>query len=89
MDIVLFIVFGFIVGLLARALLPGDQKMGFLWTTGLGIAGSLAGGVVSSLISGHRVLDFHSAGLVGSVIGAIVLLAIYGLITRRYRRAIA
>jgi uncharacterized membrane protein YeaQ/YmgE (transglycosylase-associated protein family) len=83
MGLLLFIVFGFVIGLLARALMPGDQKMGFLMTTVLGIAGSFIGGFLASLVTDHRVLDFHTAGFIGSIIGALVLLAIGGGLLRR------
>jgi uncharacterized membrane protein YeaQ/YmgE (transglycosylase-associated protein family) len=48
MGILMFIVFGFVIGLLARAILPGSQKMGFLMTAGLGIAGSFIGGFIAA-----------------------------------------
>lgn len=76
MGILIFILFGFIVGLIARALMPGNQRMGFLMTTGLGIAGSFLGGFVVSLVTNHRVTDFHTAGLIGSVFGAFAILFI-------------
>lgn len=83
MGIVLFIVFGLIVGLLARALVPGRQGMGWMMTAGLGIAGSFIGGFLVSLITDHRVDEFHTAGLIGSVVGAIVLLLVAGRFARR------
>lgn len=84
MGILLFIVFGFVVGLIARAIMPGDQKMGLLATTGLGVAGSFIGGFLGSLFTHNRVTDFNTAGLIGSVIGAIVLMvALGGLMNRR------
>ena len=82
MGIVLFVVFGLIVGFLARALLPGRQSMGLLMTAGLGIAGSLIGGFVVSLVTDHRIADLHTSGLIGSVIGAILLLVIVGRFSR-------
>jgi len=75
MAILVFIVFGFIVGLVARAIMPGRQKMGFLMTTIVGILGSLAGGLVGSLISGRNWTDVSPAGLLGSIIGALCVLA--------------
>lgn len=78
MGIVGFIIFGLIVGLLARALLPGRQSMGLLMTTGLGIAGSFVGGFLVSLVTDHRVTDFHTAGVIGSIVGAILLLLLAG-----------
>ena len=84
MGILLFIVFGFVVGLIARAVTPGDQKMGLLATTGLGIAGSFIGGFLGSLFTHNRVTDFNTAGLIGSVIGAVLLMfAVGGLMHRR------
>ncbi|HEY3493471.1 MAG TPA: GlsB/YeaQ/YmgE family stress response membrane protein [Polyangiaceae bacterium] len=83
MSIILFIVFGLIVGLLARALLPGRQKMGFAGTALLGMAGSFLGGLLGSLVSDHRVTDLHTAGVIGSVLGAILLLVLAGTFARR------
>lgn len=84
MGILFFILFGFIVGLLARAIMPGEQKMGLLMTTVLGVTGSFIGGFLSSLFTSHRVTDFHTAGIIGSVIGALVLLFVAGgLLNRR------
>jgi len=87
MGIILFIVFGLVVGLLARALLPGRQSMGLLATTGLGIAGSFIGGFLVSLVTHDRITDLHTAGMIGSIVGAILLL----LVASRFsgRRALA
>jgi uncharacterized membrane protein YeaQ/YmgE (transglycosylase-associated protein family) len=74
----MFLVFGFVVGLIARAVMPGNQRMGVVMTTVLGAAGSLLGGWVGSLISGYSVADVHAAGLIGSVIGALALLFLAG-----------
>ena len=72
------IITGFIIGLIARAVLPGADSMGFIATVILGILGSLAGGFIGGLISkppeGSK---FHPAGFLMSVIGAIVLLLIW------------
>jgi uncharacterized membrane protein YeaQ/YmgE (transglycosylase-associated protein family) len=78
MSIILFLVFGLVVGLLARAIMPGSQKMGFGMTALLGVAGSFVGGFLASLITHDRITDLNTAGLIGSVIGAIVVLAIAG-----------
>jgi len=74
MGILLFIAFGFIVGLLARAIMPGEQPMGMLLTTGLGIAGSLIGGFVASALSNVEPTRVHAIGFIGSLLGALVLL---------------
>jgi len=83
MAILAWIVFGLIVGLIARALLPGPQPMGLVTTTLLGVAGSLLGGIVGSLLSGYPVTGMHGAGWIGSVIGAIVVLILVGSVGRR------
>lgn len=82
MGILLFLVFGLVVGLIARALTPGRQGMGWVMTMLLGVAGSFVGGFLASLITHNRVLDFHTSGLIGSVIGAVVLLVIGGFSSR-------
>ena len=69
------IIIGFIVGLIARAVMPGVDAMGFWMTTFIGIGGSLVGGFVGALI--NRPTDgsmFHPAGLIMSVVGALVLI---------------
>jgi len=78
MSIILFLVFGLVVGFLARAIMPGTQKMGWLSTMLLGIIGSFIGGFIGALITSSRVLDFNTAGLIGSVVGALIALAIGG-----------
>ncbi len=87
MGIIAWIVFGFIIGLLARALVPGRQHLGFIMTTVLGVAGSIAGGLVASALGAGDVNHLHGAGVLGSLIGAIVLLLIATAVTRR--RAVA
>jgi uncharacterized membrane protein YeaQ/YmgE (transglycosylase-associated protein family) len=78
MGIILFLVFGLVVGFLARAIMPGTQKMGLVATMVLGVVGSFIGGFFGALITDSRVLDFNTAGLIGSVIGALVALLIAG-----------
>lgn len=75
------IVVGFIVGLLARALKPGDDKLGWIMTAVLGIAGSFVAGYVGQAMGWYQVGE--PAGWIASIIGAIVLLVIWGLFTKR------
>ena len=77
MQIILFIIFGFVVGLIARALMPGKQSMGILMTTLLGMVGSFLGGSIASLIAGVHVFTVRPAGIIGSVIGALIVLFLY------------
>jgi uncharacterized membrane protein YeaQ/YmgE (transglycosylase-associated protein family) len=88
MGIIAWIVFGFIIGLLARAIVPGRQHMGFIMTTLLGIAGSLVGGLVATAISGGAVSEMRGAGFLGSLIGAVVLLVIAGAAMGPRRRTV-
>jgi len=83
MAILMFIVFGFVVGLVARALMPGRQTMGVFGTLLLGVAGSFMGGLIASAITGRGVNDLTPAGVIGSVLGAMLLLAALGSLTRR------
>lgn len=76
MGLCSWLVFGFLAGLIARALMPGEQRMGLIKTTLLGIAGSFAGGFVGSLILGHSPRVLHPSGFVGAVLGALLLLAL-------------
>jgi uncharacterized membrane protein YeaQ/YmgE (transglycosylase-associated protein family) len=78
MSILLFLLFGFVVGLIARALVPGNQGLGIVKTTLLGAVGSFVGGLIGNVISGDGLTKVHSAGWIGSIIGAIVLLAVLG-----------
>ncbi len=89
MHIIAWLIIGFIAGLIARALVPGRQSMGIIATTILGIVGSLVGGFLGQLFTGNRAEGFTPAGLIGSIIGAIVVLLILGAIGHRGRRAIA
>ena len=81
MGIIITIVVGFIVGLIARAIMPGNQSMGLIMTIILGIVGSL----VASY--GGAGLGLYPAGSpmgwIASIIGAIVVLFIYGLVTKK------
>lgn len=84
MSLVLFLIVGLIAGYLARALVPGDDSMSFVATLALGVVGSFVGGLIASLFESDRdILDFTTTGLIGSVIGAIVVLLIYRQVRRR------
>lgn len=83
MSIILFVVFGLVVGLLARALMPGRQSMGWGMTALLGVVGSFVGGFLAALITDTRVTDFNTAGVIGSVLGALLVLLAVGRTQRR------
>jgi uncharacterized membrane protein YeaQ/YmgE (transglycosylase-associated protein family) len=84
LSILWFLLIGLVAGLLARAIVPGKDSMGLLATVLLGVAGSLAGGVLLGLITGGlRDLDFGPAGFIGSVIGAVIVLLAYNRLAAR------
>lgn len=85
MSILGFLIFGLVVGLLARLLLPGRQSMGMLTTMLLGVAGSFLGGVVGNMLAGGHWDRPVTSGWIGSVLGALVLLAV---MSRRSHRPI-
>ena len=74
--IVVLVIIGLIAGAIARLLVPGRDPIGLFGTILLGIAGSFIGGFLENLIQYHTlsVRNFHAAGIIGSVIGAIILL---------------
>ncbi|TQK17781.1 putative membrane protein YeaQ/YmgE (transglycosylase-associated protein family) [Microbacterium sp. SLBN-154] len=78
------IVIGLIAGLIARAVIPGKQSMGILLTIVLGIVGSFVGGFLGFLIFGADPMGgfLQPSGIIGSIIGAIIVLGIYVLVTR-------
>jgi uncharacterized membrane protein YeaQ/YmgE (transglycosylase-associated protein family) len=81
MAILSWIVFGLVIGIIAKLLMPGRDPGGFIITILLGIAGALVGGFVG------RAMGFYStgqsAGWLMSILGAIVLLALYRMLVRR------
>jgi uncharacterized membrane protein YeaQ/YmgE (transglycosylase-associated protein family) len=83
MAIIGWIIFGLIVGAIARFLMPGDQPMGIILTILLGIAGSFIGGYIGSLISGGGLDAAAPSSWIGAVLGALLLLFIYGMFTKR------
>lgn len=78
LSIIGTIIVGFIVGLIARAVKPGDDKMGLIMTTLLGIAGAFLARYLGVAMGWYQ--QEEAAGWIASVIGAVVLLFIYGLI---------
>ncbi len=76
-----WICFGLVVGVLAKLLMPGNDPGGFIVTVLLGIAGAMVGGFLG------RVMGFYGpgqvAGYIMSIVGAIILLALYRMMTRR------
>jgi uncharacterized membrane protein YeaQ/YmgE (transglycosylase-associated protein family) len=76
MGIIVFLIVGLIAGFIARALVPGPDPMGWLGTMILGIVGSFVGGTLAALVFGGT-LELSASGIVGSIIGAIIVLLIW------------
>ena len=81
MGILTWILFGLVVGVIAKLLMPGRDPGGFIVTILLGIAGALFGGFIGRAMgfSGEN----QGAGWIMSILGAIVLLALYRMMVRR------
>jgi uncharacterized membrane protein YeaQ/YmgE (transglycosylase-associated protein family) len=82
MYILWWIIFGLIVGAIAKLLMPGRDPGGFIVTILLGIAGSFVGGFLANAFFGYHE---QTAGWIGSILGAIILLFIYRLIVGHRR----
>ena len=81
MSYVWMAIIGFIAGLIARAVHPGDDKLGFIMTAVLGIAGSFSANFIGQAIGWYQ--PGENAGFIASVVGAIVLLVIYSIVKKQ------
>jgi len=77
---------GLIAGFVARAVVPGPDPMGIGGTILLGIVGSCVGGFLGYLLFGHDISDgaVQTSGIVGSIVGAIIVLLLYRAVNRRH-----
>lgn len=80
MSIIGWLLFGLVVGALARLLVPGRDPMGWIGTILLGLVGSFVGGLLADLI-----FDDEAIGLFGAVVGAILVLLAYNAFVRNRR----
>jgi uncharacterized membrane protein YeaQ/YmgE (transglycosylase-associated protein family) len=84
MDIVAWLLVGLVAGFIARVLVPGKDRLGIGGTLLLGLAGSVIGGLIgNALVAGDQ--DFSPAGLLGSILGAIIALVAYRAMSGRRR----
>jgi uncharacterized membrane protein YeaQ/YmgE (transglycosylase-associated protein family) len=81
MGLIWTIVIGFVAGLIARALMPGPNPMGFVLTAVLGIVGALVASFLGRALGWYGAGE--GAGLIASVIGAILVLVVYGWVARK------
>lgn len=84
MGIIVWIIFGLLVGIVAKLLMPGRDPGGFIITVLLGVAGALVGGFIGRSAGWYREGD--PVGFVMAVVGSIVLLVLYRLAVRGPRR---
>lgn len=87
MSILGWIVFGFVVGLIARAIMPGRDPLGLIGTTALGVVGALVAGWLGQAFGWYR--PDEGAGFIAATVGAIIVLAVYYSIAGRRRRRLA
>lgn len=81
MGILAWILFGLVIGIIAKLLMPGRDPGGFIVTILLGIAGALLGGFLGRAMGFYGPND--SAGWIVSILGAVILLALYRMMARR------
>jgi uncharacterized membrane protein YeaQ/YmgE (transglycosylase-associated protein family) len=81
MGIIAWILFGLVVGIIAKLLMPGRDPGGFIVTILIGIAGALLGGFIGRAMGFYG--ESEGAGWIVSILGAILLLAIYRMMVRR------
>lgn len=87
MGILAFLILGLIVGAIAKAILPGRQGGGWLVTLLLGVVGAILGGWLGSLLFGVGLASFWSLQTwIVAIVGAIIVLLIYGALTTRRSR---
>ena len=87
MGIIWTIIIGFVAGIIAKFIMPGDNEpSGFTLTTILGIVGAFVATYLGQALGWYR--PGEGAGLVGAIVGAIIVLFVYGLVAGRSRRAI-
>lgn len=84
MGIIWTIIIGFLAGVIAKFIMPGDNEpSGFILTTILGIVGAFVASYLGQALGWYR--PGEGAGLVGAVVGAILVLLVYGMMTGRRR----
>lgn len=87
MSIIWTIIIGFVGGVIAKFIMPGDNEpSGFILTTILGIVGAFVATYLGQALGWYR--PGEDTGLIGAIVGAIVVLFVYGMVTGRSRRAI-
>ena len=86
MGIIAWIVMGLLAGAVAKLILPGKQAGGWIITILLGIVGAFVGGFLGNVLFGLDIGGFNFETFITAVVGAIIVLLIYGLVTKGSRR---
>ena len=87
MSIIWTIIIGFVAGVIAKFVMPGDNEpSGFILTTILGIVGAFVATYLGQALGWYG--PEEGAGLIGAVVGAVIVLFVYGLVAGRTRRAV-
>ena len=87
MSILWTIVIGFIAGIIAKFLMPGpNEPSGFILTTILGIVGAFVATFLGQAMGWYG--PNEGAGIIGAIVGAVIVLAIYGFVARRNNRTV-
>ena len=86
--IISWIIIGGLIGLIARAIMPGKQGMGFMMTVILGVVGAIVGGFIGGLLGGDGVSGIMNnpwslGTILLAVIGALIVMVIYGFVARK------
>ena len=86
--IISWIIIGGLIGLIARAVMPGKQRMGFMMTVILGVVGAIVGGFIGGLLGGDGVSGIMNnpwslGTILLAVIGALIVMVIYGFLARK------
>ncbi|EFG48566.1 transglycosylase associated protein [Brevibacterium mcbrellneri ATCC 49030] len=87
-SIISWIIIGGLIGLIARAVMPGKQGMGFMMTVILGVVGAIVGGFIGGLLGGDGVQGIMNnpwslGTILLAVIGALIVMVIYGFLARK------
>ena len=90
MGIIAFIILGLLAGVIAKALMPGDDPGGYIVTAIIGMVGALLGGLLAAALFDAHPLDefFDISTWVTAIVGSIILLALYRLVARRNGHAV-
>lgn len=75
-DIIGFLIFGLVVGALARLIKPGKQNLSLVMTLLLGVAGSLIGGIIASLLGTGNIFELNIIGAIVAIVAAVLLIGV-------------